>query len=85
MVESDVDMSHGLDFFAHGSVLARTTHLNHEPFTYKVTVINENPNVKQVTVRIFMGPVKKADNNDMPFADKKNLMIEMDRFAVTCE
>lgn len=85
MMQTDVDMSHGLDFFPRGSILARITHLNHEPFTYKLTVFSENSDQIRVGVRIFMAPARDFANNNMTLPIQKHLMIEMDRFTAECE
>ncbi|CAH1402250.1 unnamed protein product [Nezara viridula] len=40
--QSDVDLSRGLDFSQRGAVLARFTHLQHRPFSYKIMVSVKN-------------------------------------------
>lgn len=84
MTQTDVDMSWGLDFFPRGAILARITHLAHNPFNYRLTVFSESRSQIRVTVRIFLGPAKNFAGNDMPLADQKHLMIEMDRFTAYC-
>lgn len=82
--QSDVDMSRGLDFTPRGPVYARLTHLQHSPFTYKITVENSGQQ-RQGTVRIFLAP--KFDERGLPFLfrDQKNLFIELDKFVETCK
>jgi len=36
--QDDIELSRGLDFFARSNVYARTTHLDHTPFKYKIKV-----------------------------------------------
>ncbi|XP_012266497.2 phenoloxidase 1 [Athalia rosae] len=81
--QSDVDLSRGLDFTPRGAVLARFTHLNHSPFTYRIAVNNANNSAVMGTCRIFLGP--KLDERGLPITmrDQKDLMIELDRFTVT--
>lgn len=85
MMQTDVDMSHGLDFFPRGSILARVTHLNHEPFVFSLSVNSEIQNPIWVSVRIFMAPTKDFSNNDMLLTEQRHLMIEMDRFTAQRE
>ncbi|XP_063218970.1 phenoloxidase 1-like [Bacillus rossius redtenbacheri] len=81
--QSDVDMSRGLDFQPRGSILARFTHLQHSPFSYKIQVENSNNSNKIGTVRIYLAP--KFDERGLPmlFTDQKGLFIELDKFQVT--
>nr|BAN20821.1 prophenoloxidase [Riptortus pedestris] len=79
--QSDINLSRGLDFSPRGAVFARFTHLQHRPFTYRITVENSG-NQRMGTVRIFIGP--KFDERGLPMllADQKNLFIELDKFTV---
>ncbi|XP_012266915.2 phenoloxidase 1-like isoform X1 [Athalia rosae] len=81
--QSDVDMSRGLDFTPRGAVLARFTHLQYTPYTYRVQVHNKTNSNKLGTCRIFIAP--KHDDRGLPmlFADQKTLMVELDKFTVT--
>ncbi|KAJ8948073.1 hypothetical protein NQ318_008424 [Aromia moschata] len=45
--QSDVDLSRGMDFQPRGSVFIRFTHLQHQPFTYKIIVNNSTNGSKQ--------------------------------------
>ncbi|KAF7994704.1 hypothetical protein HCN44_004176 [Aphidius gifuensis] len=81
--KSDIDLGRGLDFAPGGSVLAKITHLNYTPFTYKITVNNANSGPLVGTCRIFIGPKYDDNGSPMNFSDQKNLMIEMDKFTVT--
>lgn len=36
--QSDVDLSRGMDFTPRGAVFARFTHLQHQPFSYRIEV-----------------------------------------------
>lgn len=83
--KSDIDLSRGLDFSPRGTLLARFTHLNHAPFTYRINVVNKNRTTLMGTCRIFLGP--KFDERGLPFnfRAQKDLMMEMDKFTVTCK
>lgn len=80
--KSDVDIAAGLDFGPQGNVFASFTHLQHAPFTWRITV-NNTGNTRQGTCRIFICP--KNDERGMPlrFRDQRQLMVEMDKFTVT--
>nr|BBM95985.1 tyrosinase 2 [Plautia stali] len=79
--QSDVDLSRGLDFTPRGPVLARFTHLQHRPFTYKIMVENTG-SPRMGTCRIFMAP--KFDERSLPMLlrDQKNFFVELDKFTV---
>ncbi|CAH1402251.1 unnamed protein product [Nezara viridula] len=79
--QSDVDLSRGLDFAQRGPVLARFTHLQHRPFSYKIMVENTG-SARMGTCRIFMAP--KFDERGLPmlFRDQKNFFVELDKFTV---
>ncbi|XP_065201957.1 phenoloxidase 1-like [Planococcus citri] len=79
---SQLDLSRGLDFVPTGPVFATFTHLQHSPFSYRITV--QNSGAQRVgTVRIFLGP--KNDERGLPlrFREQRWLFIEMDRFTTT--
>ncbi|XP_072934537.1 phenoloxidase subunit 2-like [Epargyreus clarus] len=80
-MQSDIDMSRGLDFSDRGPVYVRFTHLNHRPFSYDIKV-NNTGNAQRATVRIFMAP--KFDERQMEWmlSEQRKMFIEMDRFVV---
>ncbi|CAH2266231.1 phenoloxidase 1-like [Pararge aegeria] len=80
-MQSDVDLSRGLDFSDRGAVYARFTHLNHRPFQYVIEA-NNTGNSRRTTVRIFISP--KFDERNLPWIlnDQRKMFIEMDRFVV---
>ncbi|XP_045454185.1 phenoloxidase 1-like [Melitaea cinxia] len=80
-MQSDVDLSRGLDFSERGPVYARFTHLNHRPFRYVINV-NNTGKARRATMRIFMSP--KFDERNLPWilSDQRKMFIEMDRFVV---
>ncbi|XP_034237614.1 phenoloxidase 1-like [Thrips palmi] len=80
--QNDMDLSRGLDFTPRGSVFARFTHLQHRPFTYRITVENNAPGQREGYVRIFLGP--KFDERGVPmlFRDQRNFMVELDKFPI---
>lgn len=79
-MESDVDLSRGLDFSDRGPVYARFTHLNHRPFRYVINVNSDSS--KRSTCRIFMAP--KTDERKLAWrlSEQRKMFIEMDRFVV---
>ncbi|XP_052739225.1 phenoloxidase 1 [Bicyclus anynana] len=80
-MQSDVDLSRGLDFSDRGAVYARFTHLNHRPYQYVIEA-NNTGNANRTTVRIFICP--KFDERNLPWIlnDQRKMFIEMDRFVV---
>ncbi|CAG9559300.1 unnamed protein product [Danaus chrysippus] len=80
-MQSDVDLSRGLDFSDRGPVYARFTHLNYRPFRYVIDVDNTG-SARRTTVRIFIAP--KFDERGLPWilSDQRKMFIEMDRFVV---
>lgn len=80
--QNDMDLSRGLDFTPRGAVFARFTHLQHRPFTYRITVENNAPGQREGYVRIFLGP--KFDERGVPmlFRDQRNFMVELDKFPI---
>ncbi|KAJ2942877.1 hypothetical protein O0L34_g15067 [Tuta absoluta] len=80
-MQSDVDLSRGLDFSDRGAVYARFTHLNHRSFRYVINVNNSGP-ARRATVRIFLAP--KLDERKLAWqlTDQRKMFIEMDRFVV---
>lgn len=82
--QSDVDLSRGMDFQERGSVFVRFTHLQHQPFTYNITVNNEGA-ARQGTCRIFIAPKVDERGNPWLFRDQRLLFIEMDKFTVNRE
>lgn len=80
--QSDIDLSRGLDFVPRGNVFARFTHLQHQPFTYRVQINNTTGGQIMGTVRIFLAPKFDERNSEMLFRDQRLLMIELDRFTV---
>lgn len=83
--QSDVDLSRGMDFQPRGSVFARFTHLNHQPFSYKISVNNRANGNRRGTCRIFLAPKFDERGNPWLFRDQKGLFIELDRFTVNCK
>ena len=83
--QSDVDLSRGMDFQPRGSVFVRFTHLQHQPFTYKITVNNQANGSRQGTCRIFLAPKNDEKGNPWLFRDQKTMFIELDKFTVNCK
>ncbi|CAH0713851.1 unnamed protein product, partial [Brenthis ino] len=80
-MQSDVDVSGGLDFSDRGAVYVRFTHLNHRPFRYVIDV-NNTGSARRATVRIFMAPKFDERRSPWVFSDQRKMFIEMDRFVV---
>ncbi|CAH0713853.1 unnamed protein product, partial [Brenthis ino] len=80
-MQSDVDLSRGLDFSDRGPVYVRFTHLNHRPFRYVINA-NNTGSARRATCRIFISP--KFDERNLPWIlnDHRKMFIEMDRFIV---
>ncbi|XP_071448697.1 phenoloxidase 2-like [Hetaerina americana] len=81
--QRDLDLSRGLDFSPRGPVFARFSHLQHAPFTYKITAENSINKPVLGTVRIFLAPKYDERGLEMLFRDQKLLFIEMDKFQIT--
>ncbi|XP_026277611.1 phenoloxidase 2 [Frankliniella occidentalis] len=80
--QNDMDLSRGLDFTPRGPVFARFTHLQHRPFTYKITVENNAPGQRMGYVRIFLGPKFDERGTPMLFRDQRTFMVELDKFPI---
>ena len=65
--------------------MARIQHLNHDEFTYSITVNNSNNRDLTGTVRIFMAPKYDETGTHFNFNDQRLLMIEMDKFTTKCK
>lgn len=82
--KNDVDLSRGLDFTPRGSVFSRFKHLQHAPFSYRITI--ENVGAARVgTVRILLAPKADERGLDMLFIEQRHMFIEMDKFQANCE
>ncbi|GLV34926.1 Prophenoloxidase 2 [Carabus blaptoides fortunei] len=80
--QSDVDLSRGMDFTPRGSVFARFTHLQHAPFSYKISVNNQTNGQRQGTCRIFLAPKFDERGTNWLLRDQRHMFIELDRFVV---
>lgn len=81
--QSDVEISRGLDFTPRGSVFVRFTHLQHSPFTYRISVNNQGSAQRMGTCRIFLAPKFDEKGTTWLFRDQRLMFIELDRFTVT--
>ncbi|XP_065074155.1 phenoloxidase 8-like [Ochlerotatus camptorhynchus] len=79
---SQVDLATGLDFGPQGNVFASFTHLQHAPFTFRLTVNNTGAR-RRGTCRIFIGPKTDERNIALTFQEQRILMVELDKFTVT--
>ncbi|KAM3957879.1 phenoloxidase subunit 1 [Aphomia sociella] len=79
--QSLAELSRGMDFTPRGSVLARFTHLQHEPFTYVIEVNNTSGQSKMGTFRVFMAPKNDERGQALAFEDQRRLMVELDKFT----
>lgn len=52
--QSDVDLSRGLDFTPRGAIFARFTHLQHRPFSYKITVSEDEQLVAIEVTKVWL-------------------------------
>ena len=85
--EKTLDVYRGLDFQReqNDSILVTYTHLNHDPFRYTITFNNMNNKEVEGTVRIFLAPKTDRFNRKLSFDKQKDLMIDLDKFSVTCK
>ncbi|XP_026333174.1 phenoloxidase subunit 2-like [Hyposmocoma kahamanoa] len=81
-MQSDVDLSRGLDFSNRGPVYVRFTHLNHRRFRYVINV-NNTGMARRATVRIFLAPKFNERNQPWILSDQRKMFIEMDKFVTT--
>lgn len=81
-LQSDVNISKGLDFQNGGDVFIRFTHLQHTDFTYEISVNNNSGSNKEGTCRIFIAPKFDERGNPWLFQNQKNMFIELDKFKV---
>lgn len=63
----------------------RFTHLQHDPFSYTITVNNKKGTIATGTVRIFIAPKTDEQGHAIPLVEQRRLMTEMDRFTATCK
>ncbi|XP_072934538.1 phenoloxidase subunit 2-like [Epargyreus clarus] len=82
-MQSDIDLSGGLDFSEREPVFVRFTHLNHRPYRYVINVNNSTGEKKRATVRIFMAPKFDEGNLEWMLSEQRKMFIEMDRFVET--
>ncbi|XP_058804268.1 phenoloxidase 1-like [Phymastichus coffea] len=79
--KSDVDLSRGLDFTPRGSIMARLTHLNHDDFSYSLTINNSTNQTLIGTVRVFFAAKYDETGRHLNYNEQRLLMIEMDKFT----
>ncbi|KAB0791115.1 hypothetical protein PPYR_02915 [Photinus pyralis] len=82
--QSDVDLTRGMDFQPRGPVFVRFTHLQHQPFTYNISV-NNSGGARRGTCRIFIAPATDERGNPWLFQDQRTLFVELDRFVVNLQ
>ncbi|CAG7727283.1 unnamed protein product [Allacma fusca] len=87
--QSDIDLSRGMDFGRSaetgGAVWARSTHLNHERFTYQISVTSNAAEQVRGTVRIFLAPRNNQRGERLSFRDQRQLFFELDRFSTNLQ
>nr|CAZ66716.1 hemocyanin subunit 6 [Pandinus imperator] len=81
--EAELELSHGINFGTNSSVKVKYHHLDHEPFSYKISVNNETGGPKEATVRIFLGPKCDELHNLLEPDEQRRLFIELDKFHTT--
>lgn len=82
--KTQVDLGAGIDFNGQGSLFADFTHLDHAPFSYRINVTSTK--FTQGTCRIFLGPKVNERAEVLHFnKQQRRLMIEMDKFTVSCK
>lgn len=83
--KTTVDLAAGLDFGPQGNIMASFTHLQHAPFTYRISVTNRTSTTQRGTCRIFIGPKVNERGQPLTFKEQRGLMIELDKFTVISE
>lgn len=78
MKEAKLELSHGISL--KGTVKVRYHHLDHDPFTYSISVENKTGDVKHATVRIFLGPTQDELGNRLRLNEQRRFFIELDKF-----
>ncbi|XP_035911269.1 phenoloxidase 2-like [Anopheles stephensi] len=79
---SQIDLATGLDFGPQGNIFASFTHLQHAPFTYRITVNNTSGAARRGTCRIFIAPKVDERNTPLTMDEQRLLMVELDKFRV---
>ncbi|XP_026488582.1 phenoloxidase subunit 1 [Vanessa tameamea] len=79
--QSTVELGRGLDFTPRGSVLASFTHLQHDDFSYVISVNNTSGSGVMGTVRLFAAPALDEGGRPLAFDEQRRLMIELDKFT----
>ncbi|KAK5638831.1 hypothetical protein RI129_013126 [Pyrocoelia pectoralis] len=82
--QSDVNLTRGMDFQPRGPVFVRFTHLQHQPFTYNISV-NNTGGARQGTCRIFIAPANDERGNPWLFRDQRTMFVELDKFTVNLQ
>nr|CCA94916.1 hemocyanin subunit b [Euphrynichus bacillifer] len=82
MKENSLRTSHAFYFGRTGDMGVKYKHLDHEPFKYKIEVIDQGTKTRHATVRIFLGPKYDELGNEIPPNELRHLMIELDKFHV---
>nr|CAA34643.1 hemocyanin e [Aphonopelma sp.]CAA34772.1 unnamed protein product [Aphonopelma sp.] len=85
MKEAELELSYGIDFGSDHSVKVLYRHLDHEPFTYNISVENSSGGAKDVTMRIFLGPKYDELGNRLQPEQQRTLNIELDKFKATLD
>lgn len=78
MKEGTLELSHGISL--KGSVKVKYHHLDHDPFTYSISVENKTGDAKHATVRIFLGPTQDELGNALRLNEQRRFFIELDKF-----
>ncbi|KAK5638832.1 hypothetical protein RI129_013127 [Pyrocoelia pectoralis] len=82
--QSDLNLTRGMDFQPRGPVFIRFTHLQHQPFTYYITV-NNTGCVRQGTCRIFIAPATDEEGKPWLFRHQRTMFVELDKFVVNLQ
>ncbi|XP_021955351.1 phenoloxidase 2 [Folsomia candida] len=84
-MRSNVDLSRGMDFLRIqnnlGPVFVRVVHLNHDPYTFTISVRNNTNAPRTGTVRIFMAPRLNEHNEQFPMVQQRRLFFQLDKFT----
>nr|CCA94926.1 hemocyanin subunit e [Mastigoproctus giganteus] len=83
MKDSELELTYGINLGTTHSVSVRYHHLDHEPFTFNISVNNNTGEAKEATVRMFLGPKFDELGNRLHLDEQRRLYIELDKFHVS--
>lgn len=83
--QGEFNLKNGLNYQPDGNVYARITYLQHNNFQYDIDIQNDQSNMQNGTIRIFISQKNDARDRELTFEELRMSMIELDRFNVQRE